>query len=249
MILVLGQRYSNDARILSQAASMQGWEVVKLNSSTVPDDLLNKECRVYAEGFLVEHVAQALELSLLRPADDGLVNLEPDFLQRKVMFSRAADFKPLSVPAFIKPADQKLFAARVYAPNEPIPGLEVLQPDDPILVSNVVEFVREYRFFILGRTVRTGSIYWLEDRTPDVPVGYEGEGDSLWVDAISFAQRVCTKSSVELVDSFVLDVGLLDTGAWAVIEFNPTWASGIYGCDPFGVLECLVASQHRKSLF
>ncbi len=79
-----------------------------------------------------------------------------------------------------------------------------------------------------------------------VRVSNEGEGDSLWADAISFAQRVCTETSVELADSFVLDVGLLRTGAWAVIEFNPTWASGIYGCDPFGVLECLVASQHRQ---
>jgi hypothetical protein len=248
MILVLGSRYSDDARILSQAASMQGWEVVKLYSSTVPDDLRDKECWVYAEGFLVEHVAQSLGLNLLRPANDGLASLGFEFLQRRVTFSRAADFKPLSVPAFIKPADQKLFPAQVYAPNEPIPGLELLHADDPILVSDVVEFVREYRFFILERTVRTGSIYWLEDHMPDVPVGYEGEGDPLWADAINFAQRVCTESFVQLVDSFVLDVGLLDTGAWAVIEFNPTWASGIYACDPFGVLECLVASQQRKSL-
>jgi ATP-grasp domain, R2K clade family 2 len=247
MILVRGPRYSNDARILSQAATMQGWEVVKLNSSSVPDELLDQECRIYAEGFLVEHVAQSLGLNFLRPANDGLASLEPEFLQRKVAFSRAADFKPLSVPVFIKPADQKLFSARVYTPNEPIPGLESLHPDDPILVSDVVEFVREYRFFILGRTVRTGSIYWLEDHMPDVPVGYEGEGDPLWAEAISFAQRVCTESFVQLVDSFVLDVGLLDTGAWAVIEFNPTWASGIYACDPFGVLECLVASQRSKS--
>ena len=245
MILVLGPRCSDDARILSQAATMQGWEIVKLHSSSVPDDLPGKECRVYAEGFLVEHVAQSLRLGLLRPENDGLASLEHEFLQRKVTFFRAADFEPLSVPAFIKPADQKLFSAQVYAPHEPIPGLELLQADDPILVSEVVRFVREYRFFILGRTVRTGSIYWLEDHVPDVPVAYEG--DPSWVDAIGFAQRVCDQGAFQFVESFVLDVGLLDTGRWAVIEFNPTWASGIYACDPFAVLECLVTSQRETS--
>ena len=248
MILVLGPRYSDDARILAQAARMQGWDVMKLSSSSVPDDLPGKDCRVYAEGFLAEHIAQSLGLHLLRPADDALARVERDFLQRNVMFTKATDFQPLNAPAFVKPADQKLFPARVYAPGEPIPGLELLQPDDPILVSDMVDFVREYRFFVVNRTVRTGSIYWLDGLVPDVPVGYEGDGDALWPNAIGFARLVCAESQVELPEGFTLDIGLLRTGHWAVIEFNPAWASGIYACDPFGVLECLVASQQQKSL-
>jgi ATP-grasp domain, R2K clade family 2 len=72
-------------------------------------------------------------------------------------------------------------------------------------------------------------------------VGYEGNGDPHWQAAKAFAQTVCDNTS-GLPASFVIDVGILKTGAWAVIEFNPTWASGIYGCTPDKVLDCLEAA-------
>jgi ATP-grasp domain, R2K clade family 2 len=150
--------------------------------------------------------------------------------------------RPLS-PAFIKPADQKLFAAGVYGPGELIPGLDSLQPEDPLLISEVVHFEREYRFFVAGGAVRTGSIYWLGDHVPQVEVGYEGEGDMFWDGARAFAQSVCAAHGW-LPASSVLDIGLLASGAWAVIEFNPVWASGVYGCSPLTVLDCLALSQH-----
>jgi ATP-grasp domain, R2K clade family 2 len=246
MILVLGARYSDDSRLLGEAARIKGWQVVRLASSQITDELHQSECRVYAEGFLAEHLAHELGLVLLRPADDALAQLEFDFAKRQVSYCRAEDFKRPTSSAFIKPADQKLFPARVYTANAPIVGLEHLQPDDPILISEVVTFSREYRFFIRDRQVLTGSIYLLADEIPQVPIGYEGEGDPLWQGAIEFARQVASQTKLELPRSVVLDVGLVESGKWAVIEFNPVWASGIYGCDPLRVLECLEASQLVK---
>lgn len=243
MTLVLGSRYSDDARILSQSARMQGWDVVRLSSSSVPEGLRGKECRVYAEGFLVEHIAEALGLKLVRPAEDILPKLGQEFLKRQVWFSSAADFKHPGFPVFIKPADQKLFPVGVYAHGAEIPSFNLLNPDDTILISEPVNFTREYRFFVLNQEIKTGSIYLLDEQVPNVPVGYAGEGDELWAQALAFAGRVCTEAPVNFPLSFALDVGQLDSGDWAVIELNPTWASGIYGCDPHAVLECLVASQ------
>jgi ATP-grasp domain, R2K clade family 2 len=246
MILVLGARYSDDSRLLGEAARIKGWQVVRLTSSLIPDELHQSECRVYAEGFLAEHLAHELGLVLLRPADDVLAQLEFEFAKRQVSYCRAKDFKRPTSSAFIKPADQKLFPARVYTKDEPIDGLEHLQPDDPILVSEVVTFSREYRFFVRDRQVLTGSIYLLANEIPQVPIGYEGEGDPLWKDAIGFARQVVSQTKLELSRSVVLDVGLVKSGNWAVIEFNPVWASGIYGCDPLQVIECLEASQFLK---
>jgi hypothetical protein len=246
MILVLSARYSDDSRLLGEAARIKGWKVVRLTSSQIPEDLHQSECRVYAEGFLAEHLAHELGLVLLRPADDALAQLEFDFAKRQVSYCRAKDFKRPTSSTFIKPADQKLFPARVYTEESPIDGLEHLQPDDPILISEVVTFSREYRFFIRDRQVLTGSIYLLDDAIPQVPIGYEGEGDPLWQDAIGFAQQVASTTKLELPVSVVIDVGLTDSRQWAVIEFNPVWASGIYGCDPLQVIECLEASQFLK---
>ena len=234
--LVLSSRYSDDARILGQAAKLHGWQVVKLESSNIPENLHRQPCRLYAEGFLAEYIAEKLGLTLLRPADDCLSRLEPKFLQRNVKFYKAENFERPQYIAFIKPADQKFFAAKVYSQDELIPGLEQLNPDDPILVSDAVNFVREYRFFALRRQIKTGSIYLLNGNVPQVSVGYEGEADNYWITAKSFAQMVCNETSIELPESFVIDVGLLENNTWAVIEFNPTWASGIYGCNPYEVL-------------
>ncbi len=246
MFLVLSKRYSDDSRLLSEAARQRGWQIHRLQSSQVPDELLGKECRVYAEGFLVEHIATQLNLQLLRPADALLSRLPPALLQRTVRFVCASELGRRDADAFIKPADQKLFPAGIYRPEDEIPGFQMLEPTDPVLVSDVVDFQREYRFFVLDAQIMTGSVYWDGQIVPQVQVGYEGRGDELWSEARAFAQRVCDLTS-ELPRSCVLDIGLLASGQWAVIEFNPTWASGIYGCTPEQVLTCLEASEIKRN--
>jgi len=84
----------------------------------------------------------------------------------------------------------------------------------------VVQFTREYPFFVLDGTVKTGSVYWLDDHVPMVEIGYEGGGDDMWYQAATFAQAVCAAPPL-LPRSYVLDIGQLDSGAWAIVEFNP----------------------------
>lgn len=36
-----------------------------------------------------------------------------------------------------------------------------------------------------------------------------------------------------------MDVGLIDDRGWAVVEFNPSWCSGVLGADPRKVLAVL----------
>jgi hypothetical protein len=38
---------------------------------------------------------------------------------------------------------------------------------------------------------------------------------------------------------FVVDVGLIATRGWAVVELNPAWFSGLLGADPAAVLGVL----------
>jgi hypothetical protein len=37
----------------------------------------------------------------------------------------------------------------------------------------------------------------------------------------------------------VIDLGYIEDRGWAVIEANESWFSGVYGCDPFAVLETI----------
>ena len=51
-------------------------------------------------------------------------------------------------------------------------------------------------------------------------------------DAVRFARSVLEDPTVELPPAVTLDVGRIASRGWAVIETNPAWASGLYGCDP-----------------
>jgi hypothetical protein len=37
----------------------------------------------------------------------------------------------------------------------------------------------------------------------------------------------------------VIDVGRIPGKGWAIIETNPAWASGLYGCDPVAALKIM----------
>jgi len=73
---------------------------------------------------------------------------------------------------------------------------------------------------------------------------FEGDEES---QARQFAERVCSDTSVALPPACTLDVGRLGNGTWAVIEANPCWGAGLYGCDPAAVLDALSAAMITRA--
>jgi hypothetical protein len=84
MRLLVSQRYSDDARLLLQAARLRGWDAHRLHGSSVAPEWQGADTRVYAEGFLVEHLADQLNLTLLRPPGDALARLDRQFTARTI---------------------------------------------------------------------------------------------------------------------------------------------------------------------
>jgi hypothetical protein len=108
-----------------------------------------------------------------------------------------------------------------------------------VLIAEPVKFVVEYRCFVAHGAVSTLSPYrrfdqWFDDSTPNM-----NEPESERVEALHFAGQVLEHPAVERPPAFVLDVGVIEGRGWAVVESNECWASGIYHCDPFKVLEVL----------
>jgi hypothetical protein len=58
-------------------------------------------------------------------------------------------------------------------------------------------------------------------------------------EAEAFINAVLSDERVELPRATVIDVGVIAGRGWAVVEQNAAWGSGLYGCDPFHVLEVL----------
>jgi len=145
----------------------------------------------------------------------------------------------VALRAFIKPADEKCFDARVYSSGAELPAPGPLPEDLPVLVQEVVKWEVEFRCFVLERKVVTLSPYWRNGTLAKAEDGSWPATEEELGAAQDFCERVLADVSVEVPDAVVIDVGIIAGHGWAVIESNAAFSSGIYGCDPEKVLGVL----------
>ena len=236
-LLLLSPRFSDDSRAVRAAALDAGWDVIRPPTWRLPQEVVSEAARremvPYGESLFCTWVASELDLALLATPHDFLARLPRAFLRRQVSYMTLAEAIALEERAFFKPAEDKWFRAGIYASGRELPGVEGLPGADPVLVSEPVTFGVEYRCFVLQGTVATCGIYLrhgeLAVHEPPTPA----EED----EATAFARSVL--DAVDTPPAFVLDVGYVEDRGWAVVEANPAWASGVYGCAASAILPVL----------
>lgn len=241
-ILILPPRYTQDSIALWRAAGRAHWPVVRLQNWRVPEDLKGRDVCIYGEPLFAAVVAEALKLELLEPPADWLIGLPPTLLQRSVQYTTFEHANAANFPAFVKPAGEKSFEARVYARAGELPSTELVPPETPILISEPVEWVVEYRCFVLDGEVRTASPYWRNGETTQAEDGSWPMDETELAAAVDFAGQVLRKFPLPVG---VLDVGIIRDRGWAVVEANPAYGAGIYGCDADEVLQVIWKSCRR----
>ena len=190
----------------------------------------------YGSQIFCEVISQQMNWNLILNSFDWLSTLPFEVLGRKIEFMTLKDALKINVPKFIKPADDKVFPCKVYQTGQEINLYEGLSLETPTLVSDPVNFVSEYRCFVKDQRILTASCYKLGDEINN-PNNWE----------VNLPEVLSTlskwlKEGLIISKPAVIDVGYLDNGQLVVIESNPAWASGIYGCDLWGVLEVLQES-------
>jgi ATP-grasp domain, R2K clade family 2 len=233
--LVLSPRHSPDSIAVGRAAREAGWDVARQSSWRVepPSD---SEPVVYGEPLFCAAAAEALGLRLLEPRLDWLARLPERFRRRDVRAATLGDAR-LGGRAFVKPADDKAFRAGVWDAAE-LPA--ALDESTPVLIAEVVDFVREFRCFVLDRRVTTLSIYARGGTLA------AGDGDyPATADELSAARALTEELLAEIAapPAVVIDVGEIAGRGWAVVEANPCFGAGIYGCDPAAVLPVLARAS------
>ncbi len=239
-LLILAPRVTDDSVAIWQAALSLGWSTRRLANWRVPDDLRNqqREIVVYAEPLFAEAVAGPLGLTLLETPPNWLTTLPRSFIHRDVTIVPLSEARRLTRPTFVKPAEGKVFEPRVYANGEELPLVEQIG-DLPVLLSTPVRFRTEIRCFVVDRRVVTCSPYWRDNalaRRPDGTWPFVGDERA---QARAFAEALLSDQTIAVPPAFVLDVGLTEEHGWAVIEANPCWGAGLYGCDPVSVLQAI----------
>jgi hypothetical protein len=236
--LLLSVRQSDDAQQLWRACIAANWDVVRVHGWKVPS-LRSNDVAIYGEPLFAQHVAQTLGLRLVEPPLDWLPRLPARWRGRNVRLTTLADARKFTDRAFIKPADDKCFEARVYSSGAELPAPGPLPEDLPVLVQEVVEWTIEFRCFVLEHRVAAISAYWRDGQLAKSSDGVWRASDAELNEAAQFCEQVLRDPNVSVPDAAVLDVGMIRNYGWAVIECNASFASGIYGCDPAAVLPVL----------
>lgn len=234
--LILPPRYTEPARRLWLAAGARGWHVVRLARWRVEAGQAPRgRLAIYGEPLFARVVADQLGRVLYEPTLDWLTTVPEAFVHREIRFMAFGELPDFEAPRFVKPADDKAFPAAVYPRSAALRQLEHIDPDSAILTSSPIDFIDEYRIFMLAGRAHTASLYALGGELTQEP------GDPGLIERASRFAEEAAAASGPLPEGVVVDVGRIEGDRWAVIEANPIFGSGIYNADPDLVLDALAA--------
>jgi len=230
--LLMSSRYTEDDQALWRAAIGRRWSVARARGIRLPE-IDDPEIVIYVEALYAPTIARMIGRKLLDPADDWLVKTPHDFTKRRITLTTLGKARGLADPAFVKPPNDKSFAAQVYESGACLP--KEFDADMPVLVAEPVRWEAEFRCFCLDGRVRTLSPY-LRSGVHAKQSNYEASNGELQA-ATEFAETVLAAPGIITPRAVVLDVGQITGQDWAVVEANGALGSGIYGCDPDAVLD------------
>ena len=113
-LLILSPRYTEDARRVRLAALEAGWEVERAQGWRAQAvGVPGRRWAVYGEPLFARLVAEQVGHTLVEPALDWLVAVDRRWVGRWVRAMTVGEARGLKGRWFIKPADDKRFAAAV----------------------------------------------------------------------------------------------------------------------------------------
>ncbi|MFI8103641.1 ATP-grasp domain-containing protein [Streptomyces sp. NPDC086023] len=225
-VLLLAAPRTSTAALIATAAARRGYDVTERAASTQ-----GRRAHWYGGPRAAARLAGPLGLGLLEPADDWLTRVPGALLRRTIRLTTLAEARALRGRHFVKPPSAKIsrLPAAVHDDGTSLPS--GLDGSTPVLVSDVVEFVAEYRLFVLDGEAVTGSRYAVYGRLDPAPL-----------DAASraFARTVIDATAPGLPSAVCLDIGRLTDGGWAVVEANMAWFANCYAAEPERVLDTVL---------
>lgn len=232
MILITQPRVghsNNEIIALQMSARVMEWDVLPSPYSwRMEDDLIASKPKgcPYGSMLFCETIAQQMNWTLKANSFDWLAKVPEKYVKRHIQFMTLGEARKITERKFIKPADTKVFDAKVY--NDGGGAIDSQLPDDcPVLVSDPVTWDLEYRCFVDGNDCLTWSNYIYYGAINEGKYHFIcPENEILPIEFVSNVMKdIETKPSV-------IDIGIIPGKGWAVIETNEAWASGLYGCDP-----------------
>src|SRR5271165_162892 len=225
--LLISDKPDLERDAVAKAFAERGGEVHRIGRFWDPPLFDALTVRRYGADSFCLVLQQKLGLSLCSPEHELLLRVPSDYLKRQITHRVLGECSAITFPAFVKPVVPKQFRGAVYQSSaELVAECRGLLPDTEIFVSEPVAFSAEARTFMRDGHVLDAAVY-------------EGQGEASGAETFVTALT----HSMSLPRSVVVDVGFINSGGWAVIEFNAAWGAGLNGCDPEKVLPAIVAAS------
>lgn len=227
LVLVIPSKPDDERDAVAAAWELAGGSVIRLDRFWDPPPIPRDLARPYGPDTFALVLAEKLELDLSEPDPYAVVKCPPQLLGRAVSVARLGNAEQLAYPCFLKSIIPKQFRAGVYENHEALAAeTQGIEADAEVLRSEVVNILAEARSFVLNGVIKSCALY-------------EGAGDLNH--AAKTSEQVA--QALELPPASVIDVGLLDNGAWVL---NAPWGAGLNGCDPHDVLGCIAAAARPR---
>lgn len=156
-----------------------------------------------------------------------------DFLGRRIWTGTLAEVRASTKPLFVKPCEHKAFTGFVWNNDRESRMRIVTQHDDtPVFIADPVEFVAEYRSFVLYEKAIDCRRYkgdW--SKAPNR-------------DKVEAGVRAMKKTGPH---AFCLDWGVTADGETVLVEMNEGYAFGHYGLPPVSYARMLSARWHQMT--
>jgi hypothetical protein len=183
----------------------------------------------------IEDVHRALaKLGLPTPKSIDYPEELTDFLGRSLRQMKLGEIRSMADSYFIKPVQHKIFNGMIWNNDKLSRRLIVTQADDvDVWVSGLVNFVSEYRSFILDGQV-------LDCRH------YKGDWSKAPDKSVVEAGAAAMKGHSPI--AYCLDWGVTDDGRTLLVEFNDGYSFGHYGLNPVFCAHMLSARWYEMCL-
>jgi hypothetical protein len=168
--------------------------------------------------FIEDTIKHFKTLGINPPLSINIPNELMEYTKRNIRYMTMGEFKQdTQIPVFVKPNRfAKEFVAGVIK-NQSSKALffNDISDDTPVLVSDVIDIVSEYRCYVLKKELKGIKHYIGDIRIfPDVKV----------IDA-AIADYTSAPSA------YVIDFGITKDGETVVVEVNDAWSVGNYGLN------------------
>lgn len=145
------------------------------------------------------------------------------YIDRKIETFDVGEIRWVPIPSFMKPVKTKLFNGFIFRgldysyedeyDKEQINALMHLPMGEELYVSTIVDFVAEWRLYVINRELVAVARYDANDEEYDEDL------------MLNFASGPLNQSPYR---TYCLDIGLLSDGSYQVVELNDAWAIGKY---------------------